>query len=186
MRLIDTILREIILPRILLHFTLRDELGKHVEQKGSLVEGGRLRFDFSHFEKIDESKIERIEKKVKSLIQSGIRSEILKDVPINSAKEMGAMALFGEKYGDFVRVVKFGDSVELCGGTHVGDASDIGGFKLLHESSIASGVRRIEAISGREYEAYVSERLTILENVLHCTGEADKYFPSHRKNGGRG
>jgi alanyl-tRNA synthetase len=155
----------------LLHFALRDELGKHVEQKGSLVEGGRLRFDFSHFEKIDESKIERIEKKVKSLIQSGIRSEILKDVPINSAKEMGAMALFGEKYGDFVRVVKFGDSVELCGGTHVGDASDIGGFKLLHESSIASGVRRIEAISGREYEAYVSERLTILENVSIALGK---------------
>lgn len=154
----------------LLHYALREELGKHVEQKGSLVEGTRLRFDFSHFEKIDERKLKQIEGRVKQFIEAGTEAEILSDFPIGKAKEMGAMALFGEKYGDKVRVVKFDESVELCGGTHVKNTREIAGFKLIHEASIASGVRRIEAITGSEYERFVADKLELLESISATLG----------------
>lgn len=149
----------------LLHYTLRDRLGTHVEQKGSLVADDRLRFDFSHFEKITQEQLEEIEKQVIELISVDTELQEWRAMPIEEAKQMGAMALFGEKYGDQVRVVKFGDSVELCGGTHVGRTSEIGGFKVISEASIASGIRRIEALTGKAYEQHVRTRLGLLTEI---------------------
>ncbi|MDC1221496.1 alanine--tRNA ligase [Salibacteraceae bacterium] len=158
----------------LLHKALRDVLGTHVEQKGSLVASNKLRFDFSHFEKITENELESIEDSVLSQIQSSIDFEEWREMPVDKAKEMGAMALFGEKYGDEVRVVKFGDSIELCGGTHVDNSSSIGGFKILTEGSVASGIRRVEAISGPAYDEYVKGRLGKLENIEKLLGDPTK------------
>jgi alanyl-tRNA synthetase len=158
----------------LLHKALRDSLGTHVEQKGSLVASNRLRFDFSHFEKITVLELENIEDRVLKQIQSSIDFEEWREMPITKAKEMGAMALFGEKYGDEVRVVKFGDSIELCGGTHVDNSSSIGGFKILNEGSVASGIRRIEAISGPAHDEYVKGRLKKLADMEELLGDPTK------------
>ena len=158
----------------LLHKALRDVLGTHVEQKGSLVASDKLRFDFSHFEKIAESDYASIEASVRQQIQSSLEFEEWRNMPINEAKNMGAMALFGEKYGDSVRVVKFGDSVELCGGTHVDNSSAIGGFKLIAEGSVASGIRRIEAISGKAYDEYINGRLAKLAELETELGDPTK------------
>lgn len=158
----------------LLHKALKDSLGIHVEQKGSLVTSNKLRFDFSHFEKITALELENIEDKVLKQIKSSIDFEEWREMPINRAKEMGAMALFGEKYGDEVRVVKFGDSIELCGGTHVDNSSSIGGFKILTEGSVASGIRRIEAISGPAYDEYVKGRLKKLADLEDLLGDPTK------------
>lgn len=151
----------------LLHAALREVLGKHVEQKGSLVSDKALRFDFSHFEKLTQEEISQIESKVNSLISSGIPLEEYRDVPIEDAKEMGAMALFGEKYGDQVRVIVFDQeqSVELCGGTHVGNTRDIRLFKLVSESSIAAGVRRVEAYTGTRAFDFLNGKLEKLSQV---------------------
>lgn len=148
----------------LLHLALRHTLGTHVEQKGSLVAPDRLRFDFSHFEKVTDEQIHGIEVQVRELISKDLAADI-REMPIAEAKELGAMALFGEKYGDQVRVVQFGPSIELCGGTHVHRSSEIGGFALLSESSIASGIRRIEALTGKAYQTYVDERLGQLDAI---------------------
>ena len=156
----------------LLHHVLRQTLGTHVEQKGSFVSSDKLRFDFSHFEKISEEELRQIELDVQKLIREEIELEEMRAVPIESAKEMGAMALFGEKYGDSVRVIKFGDSTELCGGTHVDSTAKISGFKILSEASIASGVRRIEAITGEEYNNLVRTRLGTLESIERILGTA--------------
>ena len=131
----------------LLHSELISLLGSHVEQKGSLVDYNHLRFDFSHFEKISEDKIKIIENNINQKILSGIKLEEILNVSLDYAKNIGAKALFGEKYDDSVRVIKFGESVELCGGTHVQNTNEIGLFKIVSESSVASGVRRIEAIT---------------------------------------
>ncbi|PWN69067.1 alanine--tRNA ligase [Chryseobacterium phosphatilyticum] len=140
----------------LLHEVLREVLGTHVEQKGSYVGPDYLRFDFSHFNKITEEDLALIEDKVNKKIKASIALQEFRSIPIQEALEKGAMALFGEKYGDSVRMIQFGSSKELCGGTHVKNTSEIGHFKITSEGSAAAGIRRIEAISGDKSEEYFS------------------------------
>lgn len=154
----------------ILHYALREVLGKHVEQKGSLVTPESLRFDFSHFQKVTPEELRKVEMLANRLIRQDIHLEENRHTPIAEAKAMGAMALFGEKYGDDVRVIKYGPSVELCGGCHVSSTGRIGSVRILMETSIAAGVRRIEAVtSAKADQLYYSMQdvLNHLHDIFH-------------------
>ena len=153
----------------LLHQALREVLGTHVEQKGSLVAPTHLRFDFSHFSKMTDEEIKKVEDLVNARIKEKLALVEKRNIPITQAMEEGAMALFGEKYGDTVRMIKFGNHAELCGGTHVENTNDIWQFKILSESAIAAGVRRIEAITGEAVKDYYKKQdaqLTAIKKML--------------------
>ena len=153
----------------LLHEALRTVLGTHVEQRGSFVSPDLLRFDFSHFQKLTPEEIEQVERLANKAVRRAIPRDEHRCVPIDKAREMGAMALFGEKYGDEVRVIRYGTSVELCGGTHVANTGNIGMIKIISESSIAAGIRRIEAITGARVEDE-------LNNITHTLKEISGLF----------
>jgi alanyl-tRNA synthetase len=149
----------------LLHFALREILGTHVEQKGSLVHPDYLRFDFSHFSKLSSEELKAIENRVNDLIRQSLKLEEDRSIAIEDAKAKGAMALFGEKYGDKVRAIQFGDSIELCGGTHAGSSAEIFLFKIVSEGAVAAGIRRIEAITSQKAFEFFDNNLTTLDAV---------------------
>lgn len=155
------------------HAALRDVLGDHVAQKGSLVNEYHLRFDFSHYEAMTPEQIDEVEAQVNAKIQENIPLREERNVPIEEARKKGAMMLFGEKYGDFVRVITFDEdySVELCGGTHVGATGEIGYFRLFHESSVAAGVRRIEALVGGAADKLLREEKHIIQKFRSAVGQ---------------
>ena len=153
----------------LMHYALRQVLGEHVEQKGSSVDDQRLRFDFSHFAKLSLEEIRDVERRVNRMIRQCLPLEEHREMPIAEAQKLGAMALFGEKYGDRVRVVKYGPSVEFCGGTHVQNTGMIGSFRIVSEGAVAAGMRRIEAITAEACTAYADrqqEQLAALAEVF--------------------
>lgn len=166
----------------LLHEALREVLGSHVEQKGSFVSSDVLRFDFSHFQKMTPEEISAVEHLANKKVRQAIARDERRNVPIAEAQAMGAMALFGEKYGEEVRVIKYGDSVELCGGTHVENTGNIGMIKIVSESSIAAGIRRIEAITGENVEKAVGELTSELKEISSMFNNAPNLLQTLRKS----
>ncbi|MCM1449993.1 MAG: alanine--tRNA ligase [Clostridiales bacterium] len=165
----------------LLHQALREVLGTHVEQKGSYVSPEILRFDFSHFQKLTPEQIREVEHLANRRVREAIQLDEHRNVPIANALEMGAMALFGEKYGEEVRVIKYGDSVELCGGTHVVNTGNIGMIKIVSESSIAAGIRRIEAITGERVENALDEMTDTLKQISGLLNNAPNVTQALRR-----
>ena len=170
----------------LLHHALKQVLGDHVEQKGSFVSPDTLRFDFSHFQKVSDEELRQVERIVNDAIRQDIPLQEYRDTPIEEAKKLGAVALFGEKYGDKVRVVQFGDSVEFCGGIHAHSTGHIGMFKIVGEASVAAGVRRIEAKTGRECEELMYNMedamraiKALFNNAKDLQGAIEKYINEH-------
>ena len=170
----------------LLDYALKQVLGDHVEQKGSFVSADTLRFDFSHFEKVSDEQIREVERMVNEMIRQDIPLDEHRDVPFDEAKKLGAIALFGEKYGDKVRVVRFGPSCEFCGGIHAKATGKIGFFKIVGESSVAAGIRRIEAKTGKECEELLYQTEDILKaikgffnNAKDLQGVIAKYIEEH-------
>ena len=149
----------------LLNLSLRSILGGHVQQKGSRVSDKNFRFDFSHFEKIEKTTLEKIENNINDLIEKEISLEVQTDVPTEKALKMGAIGIFGEKYGDKVRTIKFGESFELCGGTHVNNSKELWRFKIINETAIASGIRRIEAITNYSLKKHYNNRLKEFDSL---------------------
>lgn len=166
----------------LLHEALREVLGTHVEQKGSFVSPQVLRFDFSHFQKVTPEELSKVEKLANKKVRQAIARDERRNVPIAEAQAMGAMALFGEKYGEEVRVIKYGDSVELCGGTHVDNTGNIGMIKIISESSIAAGIRRIEAITGENVEKAIDETANTLKEIGAMFNNAPNLLQTLRKS----
>lgn len=167
----------------LLDEALRTVLGDHVEQKGSLVTPDSLRFDFSHFQKVTDEQLRQVEHLVNAKIRANIPLKEYRNIPIEEAKELGAIALFGEKYGDHVRVIQFGSSIEFCGGTHVAATGNIGMVKILSESSVAAGVRRIEAVTGAKVEEMIDsfqdtmrDLKSLFNNAPDLAGAIRKYI----------
>jgi alanyl-tRNA synthetase len=165
----------------LLHYALRELIGTHIEQKGSSVTADSFRFDFSHYEKISPEKLREVERRVNELIRQNIGKEEFRDLPIDQARELGAMALFGEKYGDRVRVIRFGESTELCGGTHVEATGNIGYFRILSESAVAAGVRRIEAVTGRQAENSIEVMEDQIQAIREMFGQTPNLVQSISK-----
>ena len=170
----------------LLHYALKQVLGEHVEQKGSFVSPDTLRFDFSHFQKMTDEELRAVERMVNDMVRQDIALDEHRDTPIEEAKKLGAVALFGEKYGDRVRVVRFGNSCELCGGIHAHSTGQIGFFKIVGESSVAAGIRRIEAMTGRECEEMLYQMedtlravKSLFNNAKDLRGVITKYLDEH-------
>ena len=165
----------------LLHQALRQVLGTHVEQRGSFVSPQLLRFDFSHFQKLTPEQIREVEHIANANVRRAIPLDEHRSVPIAAARDMGAMALFGEKYGEEVRVIRYGDSIELCGGTHVANTGNIGMIRVISESSIAAGIRRIEAITGEAVENTIDEMSTTLREMSSMFNNAPDVVAAVRK-----
>ena len=166
----------------LLHEALREVLGTHVEQRGSFVSPDILRFDFSHFQKLTPEEIRNVEHLANAKVRQAIARDEHRNVPIAEARSMGAMALFGEKYGEEVRVIRYGSSVELCGGTHVDNTGNIGMIRIVSESSIAAGIRRIEAITGEAVENALDEITVTMREMQGLLNNAPDVLSAMRKS----